>query len=57
MYLYTFENHNCPKSPIRADKNDILKKHQKSPILAGFARMQMKFDFISTVTFKFSFKN
>ena len=57
MYLYTFENHNCPKSPIIADKNDILKKHQKSPILAGFARMQMKFDFISTVTFKFSFKN
>ena len=31
MYLYAFENHKCPKSPSRADKNDIFKKHQKSP--------------------------
>ena len=35
MYLYAFKNHKCPKSPIGADKNGILEKHQKSPILAG----------------------
>ena len=36
MYLYGFENHKCQKSPYRADKNDILKKHQKSPLKSDF---------------------
>ena len=29
--VYAFENLKCSKSPSRADKNDIFKKHQKSP--------------------------
>ena len=36
MYLYAFKNRKCPKSPSRADKNELLEKHQKSPIYAGF---------------------
>ena len=40
MYLYTFENHKCEKSPYRADKNGILEKHQKSPILADFYNLR-----------------
>ena len=36
MYLYAFENHKCSKSPYRADFFNIFKKHQKSPIYAGF---------------------
>ena len=42
MYLYAFENHKCPKSPYRADKNGIFKKHQKSPILAGLLKLVLK---------------
>ena len=32
IYLYTFENRNCSKSPIRADKNELFKKYQKCPL-------------------------
>ena len=46
MYLYAFENHKYSKSPTRADKNDILEKHQKSPILADFVHLYIKFIFI-----------
>ena len=57
MYLYTFENHKCPKSAVRADKNELFKKHQKSPILAGFACVQMKFKFHLYRTFLKDDKN
>ena len=43
MYLYAFENHKCPKSPLCTDKNDILEKHQKSPILADFVYVLIKY--------------
>ena len=46
MYLYAFENHKCQKSTVRADKNDILEKHQKSPILVDFVHLYIKFIFI-----------
>ena len=32
MYLYTFENHKCPKSTVRADLFNLFKKYQKSPL-------------------------
>ena len=38
MYLYAFENQKCQKSPYRADKNGIFKKHQKSPIKSDFLK-------------------
>ena len=53
MYLYTFENHKCPKSPYRADKNDIFKKHQKSPIKSDFLKRRKKF--FKKLTFYYKF--
>ena len=48
MYLYAFENNNCQKSPYRADKNNIFKKHQKSPQNPYFLNFHSKncFNFI-----------
>ena len=43
MYLYAFENHKCTKSPSKADKNDILEKHQKSPIKSDFVYALIKY--------------